>query len=119
MAAAKWSYLFGHGEGEHKMVARQTAAQLVFQPVPTFMVLALWTVAIAAGSVDVVEPLASLAAIDRYPEIAGAAVEYSIDNLFVLFRQVGKSFKVFRDKGPEDIGDGTHDHTSFITELMI
>jgi hypothetical protein len=101
------------------MLTRQASAQLAFQPVPAFMVLALWTVAIAAGSVDVVELLATLAAIDRHAEIAGAAVEYGIDNLSMLIRQVGKSLKVFRDKGPEDIGDGTHDHTSLITELMI
>ena len=119
MAAAKRSYLLRHSEGEHEMLTRQASAQLAFQPVPAFMVLALWTVAITTGSVDVMDLLATLAAIDRHTEITGSAIDYSINNLFVLFRQVGKSLKVFRGKSPEDIGDGTHDHTSLITELMI
>jgi hypothetical protein len=37
----------------------------------------------------------------------------------MLIRQVGKTYQVFRGKSSKNISDGGHDHTSFITELMI
>lgn len=119
IAATKWPDLLGHGEGEHEVVSRQSAAQLVFQPIAALMVLAPWAVAVAAGSVDAVGCTAALAPIECDTEVAGAAVDDGIDDFFVLIGQVGKTLQVFRGKGPENIGDGRHCHTSFITELMI
>lgn len=119
IAATKWPDLLGHGEGEHEVLPRQPAAQLVFQPVPTLMILAPRTVAVAAGSVDAVGRTTTLATIERDAEVAGAAVDDGVDNLFVLIGKIWKSLQVFRGKGSENISDGSYDHTSFITELMI
>jgi hypothetical protein len=119
MASAKWSHLLGHGEGEHEVLPRQAAIELPFQPVPAFLVLALGTVAIAAGPVDRMGCAAALATIDRDPEAPRAAVDDGIDYLFVLLWQVGETFQVLRDKGSENFSDGGHAHTSFITALMI
>jgi hypothetical protein len=83
------------------------------------MMLALGTMTVAAGPIDVMGLTASLTMIEGYAEVAGTAVDDGIDDFFMLFRQTWKSAQVFRGKGSEDIGDGAHDHTSFMMELMI
>ena len=119
MAAAKGPDLLRHCESEHEVPAGQTAAQLIFQPIPALMVLAPWTMTVATGPVDVMGLAASLTAIDGDAEVTGAAVDDSINDFFMLVRQIREEVQVFRGKGSEDIGDGTHDHTSFMMELMI
>jgi hypothetical protein len=119
MAAAERPDLLRHGEGEHEVLTGQTAAELASQPIPAFVVLALGTMTVAAGSVDMMQPAAPLAAIDGDAEIAGTTVDDGVDHFLVLIRQVGKPLPVFRGKGSEDTGDGSHGHTSRITELMI
>jgi hypothetical protein len=37
----------------------------------------------------------------------------------VLNRHIRISGKIFRSEGAEDLGNGAHDHTSCMTELMI
>jgi len=83
MAAAKRPHLFGHGEGEHEVLARQPAAQLALQPVPAFLVLTLGTVAVTAGPVDMMGRAAALAAVNRDPEVARAAVDDGLDITFL------------------------------------
>lgn len=74
---------------------------------------------VAAGTVYMMCRTAGLATIDGHSEIPGTAVDDGGDDLFMLFGYVWKPQKVFRCKGFEDLGYGTHGHTSFITELMI
>ena len=119
IAATKWPDLLRHGEGEHEILSWQPADQLVFQPVPALTVLTSRTVAVTAGSVDAVGRTTALATIECDAEVAGAAVDDGVDNLFVLVGQVWNTLQVFRGKGSENLGVGSHDHTSFITEFMI
>ena len=84
MTKAKRTDLFGHGKGEHKVLARQTAVQLAFQPVPALVVLAPGTLAVTAGAIDAVGRATTLATIDCDAEVAGAAVDDSLDYLLVL-----------------------------------
>lgn len=60
-----------------------------------------------------------LAPKNRAAEGAGATFDDGLDDLFVVIGCVGKTLGVIRGKGSEERGDGSHDHTSRMTELMI
>jgi len=68
MAAAEGPELFGYGEGEHEVVAGQSPLKLGIEPLAALEVLALGTVAIAAGAVDPVLLPAAVALIDNHAE---------------------------------------------------
>jgi len=119
MGAAEEPKLLGHSKGEQKVVAGQASFKLCFQPLAAFMVLALRTVAIAAGTVDMMFFAAVVALIDGNAILSGTAFDDGIDGLFVLDRHIRISVKIFGSEGAEDLGNGAHDHTSCMTELMI
>lgn len=50
MAAQERAQLLGHGEGEHEVVRRQAALELAVQPLVGLVLVALRTVAVAAGA---------------------------------------------------------------------
>jgi hypothetical protein len=76
-------------------------------------------VSVAAGTVDMMFFAAVIALIDSNAVLPGATFDDGIDGLFVLDRHVRISGKIFRSEGAEDLGNGAHDHTSCMTELMI
>ncbi len=59
------------------------------------------------------------ALIDSNAVVAGTAVDDGIDGFLMLERHIGVSGEIFRAEGAEDLGNGAHDHTSCMTELMI
>jgi hypothetical protein len=101
------------------VVARESSIKLCFQPLAAFVILALRAVAVAAGTVDVMFFAAVVALIDGNAVLSGTTVYDGIDSLFMLDRQIRISSEIFRAEGAEDLGNGAHDHTSFMTELMI
>ena len=88
MRAAEGPNLLWYGKGEQEVVAGQASLQLCFQPLAAFMILALWTMAVAAGTVDQVFFAAVVALIDSNAVLPGAAVDDSIDGFFVLNRHI-------------------------------
>ena len=119
MGAAEGPKLFGHGEGEQEVIAGQSPLKLCIEPLAAFVILALRAVAVAAGAVDQVFFTAAVALIDGNAVCSGTAVDDGIDGLFMLQRHIGISGEIFGAEGAEDLGNGAHDHTSSMTELMI
>jgi hypothetical protein len=117
--AAEGPNLLWHGKGEQEVVAGQASLKLCFQPLAAFMILALRTVPIAAGAVNMMFFAAAVALIDGNAILSGTTFDDGIDGLFVLDRHIRISGKIFRAEGAEDLGNGAHDHTSCMTELMI
>jgi hypothetical protein len=50
MTAHKAAQLPGNCEGDHEVVAGQLPVELSFKPLPGFVILAGWTVTVAAGT---------------------------------------------------------------------
>ena len=119
MRAAEGPNLLWHGKGEQEVVAGQTSLKLCFQPLAAFMILALRAVPIAAGTIDKMFLAAAVALIDGNAILSGTTFDDGIDGLFVLNRHIRISGMIFRSEGAEDLGNGAHDHTSCMTELMI
>ena len=84
MGAAEGPKLLRHGKGEQEVVAGQASLQLCFQPLATFMILALRAVPIAAGAVNMMFFAAVIALIDGNAVLPGTAVYDGGDGLFVL-----------------------------------
>ena len=75
MGLQKGAKGWGHGESEEKMGHRQLAGLLGEEPLASFVVLALGTVAIAAGAMDKMLMPAVGTLVESGSELAGAAVE--------------------------------------------
>ena len=88
MRAAEGPKLLRHGKGEQEVVAGQASLQLCFQPLATFMILALRAVPIVAGTVDQVFFAAVVALIDGNAILSGTTFDDGIDGLFVLNRHI-------------------------------
>jgi hypothetical protein len=74
MAAGDWAQGSGQGEGEHEVRDWQQKILLFFQPFLGFVVLAFWTVAVAAGVVAVLGLVALGAGKDLSPQSRCAAL---------------------------------------------
>jgi len=79
MGPQKGAKGWGHGESEEKMGHRQLAGLLGEEPLASFVVLALGTVAIAAGAMDKMLMPAVGTLVESGAELAGAAVEKGLD----------------------------------------
>ncbi len=74
MTASEWAQGGGDGEGEHEVRDWQQEILLFLQPILGFVVLAFWTVAIAAGVVAVLGLVALWAGEDLPTQGRGAAL---------------------------------------------
>ena len=79
------------------------------------MILALGTVPITAGAVDMMFFAAAIALIDGNAILSGTIFDDGIDGLFVLDRHIGIAGKIFRAEGAEDLGNSAHAHISCMT----
>ena len=111
--------LGGHGEGEQEMVAWQSPGQLGREPLPCFEVLTLGAVPVAAGSFDDMGFTAIAASIDGGTVYPGTALDDGREDFLLLFWQVGMVVEKLLAIGSEDLGDGSHAHTSRIRLLMM
>jgi len=95
---------FGHGEGEHEVMAGKLPVDLVFEPLAGFVVLTGGAMAIAAGAVHDVGMPAVLTLIEGDPGLLGAALEDGVHGFAVLLWQVApKALQVLGAEGTEDV----------------
>jgi hypothetical protein len=119
MRAAEKPKLFGYGNREQEVITGQSPFKLGLQPPAAFVILTLGAMAVAAGPVDQMFFAAAVAPIDSDAVRSGTAVDDGIDGLFMLQRQMGIFGDVFITEDAEDLCNIGHDHTSFMTSLMI
>jgi hypothetical protein len=96
------------GEGEEEVRPGQLFFQVLLEPLLSFMLLALGTVAVATGMIDTVVFAAALALVEAAAVMPTAAVLDGADDLVVRGGEVGIARKVLRGEGVEDIADGRH-----------
>ena len=109
MAADEVADLLRHGEGHHEVVTGKLARELAFQPLPTFMILALRAMAVAAGAEEKVLLAAVFAFVDERAVLFGLAVDDRRDHLFMLGRHhIAVEAEVLRGIGAENVVNLSH-----------
>ena len=92
-----------------EMVAGELALELFFEPLLSFMVLASWAMAIAAGAIELVGLGAGFALVERNTAGFGTTGHDGIDDFAVCFRHaVGIALEVLGAEGCKDFTDGGH-----------
>ena len=100
------------GKGEQEMVTGELTLDLLFEPLPSLMVLTSGAMAISTGAIDPMELATLLALIKGDTTSLGATANDGIDDFAVCFRhEMGVAFQVLRAEGPEDLIDCGHGPT--------
>jgi hypothetical protein len=102
--AGEWAQGGGDGEGEHEVRDRQQKILLLLQPLLSLVVLALWTVAVAARVVAVLGLVALGAGIDLTAQGGSTALLDGAHGLPVAGEQaVGVLLTISRTELAEDV----------------
>jgi hypothetical protein len=109
MAADEGPEWFGDGEGEHEMMPGQLPLYLFFEPLLGFVVLAAGTVAVTIRAVHDMKLMALFTVVEGSAIGFGAAVDKSVDDLFVLDGHgLPVVLDILRAVGTEEIIDDSH-----------
>jgi len=112
--------LFGHGKGDQEIVCGKASGHLLYEPLLGFVVLAVGTVAIAAGPIDEMVLPATPAVIEGDAQFPTLAVDDGLDDFSVLVGDaLGVTLEIFGSELGEDIFDGRHDPTLLIASSMM
>ena len=106
------------GEGEEEVRPRELFFQVVVEPLLSFMLLALGTVAVATGMMDAVLFPTAWALIQAVAVMSALAMLDGADGLSMRGRQMGRVLKVFWGEGSEDITESGHGRSPCMSELM-
>ena len=88
MASDKPPELLGYGKGDHEVMSGELSLHLFYQPLMGFMVLAVGTMPVPAGSIHDVVLTAFFTLIDHYSAVLGTAVNDGVDD-FSVFKRHG------------------------------
>jgi hypothetical protein len=108
MRADEGSERLRDGEGEEEVRPGKLLFEVVCEPLLGFMLLTLWTVAVATGMVDAVVSPTGLALIKAVAVRAALALLDGVDGFAVGGGEVGRALKVFWREGVEDVAEGGH-----------
>ena len=106
------------GEGEEEVWPWQLFVQVMCEPLLSFMLLTLGTVAVATGMIDTVLATTVGALIEAMAIRAALALLEGRDGLAVRGGQVGIALQVFWCTSRDDIAEGRHGRSPCMSELM-
>jgi hypothetical protein len=109
MSTDKVTQFLRHGEGDQEVRTRNLPIDLLFEPLPGLVMLALGAMAVSAGPEDVMDLAAVVTFIDGHAVKLGAAPDHGLDGFPVVGRHaVSVAFEVLGAVSAEDVGDGLH-----------
>src|SRR3990172_67240 len=118
--AHKVSQLLRHRESNQEIVCGKASGHLPYEPVLGFVVLAVGTVAVAAGPIDEMALPATPAVIEGDAQLSASAVDDGVDDFSMLVGDtLGVTFEIFGCELREDIFDGRHVPTLLIASSMM
>jgi hypothetical protein len=118
MRAEEGTQRLRNGEGDKEMRPGKLLLQMVWEPRLGFMLLALWTVAVATGVMNAVFFPTAGALREAMPIMAAAAVLDSAADLTVRGGEGRIALQVCWRKGGEDITQGGHGRSPCMRKLM-
>ena len=111
MAANKAPDLLRHGESDHKVMSGQLSFYLFVQPLPGFMVLAVWAVPVAARTIDDMVLAACFTGVDGCAVIIRSTVDDCVNDLSVFAGHViTETGHILRSESLEDFFNCIHGH---------
>ena len=117
MRADEGTQGFRDGEGEEEVRPGQLFVQVVLEPLLGFMLLTLWTVAVATGMMDAVVSPTALALVEAVTVMAALALLDGADDLAVCSGEGGRALQVFWSKGSEELAPGSHGRSPCMREF--
>ena len=106
-----------HGEGEEEVRPGQLLLQVVLEPLPGLMLLALGTVAVATSMLDAVVPPTAGARIEAVAIVSASALWEGADDHAVCEGQMRVARQVLGRKRSEDLTESGHGRSPCIRAL--
>jgi hypothetical protein len=118
MRAEKRAQGLRDGAGKEKVGARELCLQVVVEPLLGCMLLALWTVPVAACVIDAVLVATGVARREALSVMATWALLDGADDLTVRGGEGGRALQRLWRQGVDDVADGGHGRSPCMRALM-